>query len=185
MLILQWVLPLRKYSHKVDLISYVIPRLKMIRSLYVWELHLQSNYCSQSFWNVHFPGHSAFWSTLHLGFFLPLFLGEFYWKPYLPIWPLLSPWYCISSSLPPRHSFCVPGTKERKWMSALPSGSVLWQACNSSALRRSPLSCRVNTFSFFCAFSKRGFNFFFHYFIVLSELKGISQNICFAFRHFF
>lgn len=88
----------------------------------------------------------CFWSKLDL-FFLPLILGELYWKPYLPIWPLLSHWCCVSSPLPPRHSFCVPGTEEGSWMPALPSGSLLWQACYGGALRRCPLSRRVNTFA--------------------------------------
>lgn len=141
--ICQHELLLIRYWHKVDLISYVKPRLKMICSLCVWELRL-SNYCNKSLELCIFR---TFCLLKYIRFiFLPFFLGEFYWKSYLPIWPLLFPWYCISSPLPPRHSFCVPGIEERKWMSALPSGSVLWQARNSSALRRSPLSPRVNTF---------------------------------------
>lgn len=145
MLILQHKLLLRKYWHKDDLISYVKPRLKMIRSLCVWELWL-SNHCNQSLELCIFRSFFLL-KYIRFRFCSPLFLGEFYWKSYLPIWPLLSPWYCISSPVPPRHSFCVPGIKERKWMSTLPSGNVLWQARNSNALRCSPLSRRVNTFA--------------------------------------
>lgn len=114
--------------------------------------------------------------------FLPLFLGELYWKTYLPIWPLLSHWCCISSPLPPRHSFCVPGTEERSWMSALPSGSVLWQACYGSALRRCPLSRRVNTFALVLIQWEDFMFFTLLYWLVWAE--GDKSKYFLAFRRF-
>lgn len=119
---------------------------------------------------------NIFWSTLGL-VFLPTFLGEFYWKPYLSFWPLLPSWCCVSSPLPPRVSFCVPGPEERRWMSALPSWSVLWQARNSGTLGRSSLSCWVNTFAYVLVRKFGCFN-------LLDQLEGKCENERFCLKTF-
>lgn len=124
--------------------------------------------------------------------FLSCFSGEFYEKPHLSFWSLLPLWRWLSSPLSSRLSFHLPWTEGRWRMSPLPPWSVLWQACNSRALRCSPVSCWVNTSAlllFQCQISPLFFIMgaidIFHFTGFRLSWRERGQNICFALKLFF
>lgn len=73
--------------------------------------------------------------------------GKFYQKPSLPLWLLLPLRHWLSTPLPHRLSLHLPRTEGARGMPTLPPWTVLWQTCNSWALRCSPMSCWVITFA--------------------------------------
>lgn len=93
-----------------------------------------------------FLGNQAKYSSVFSMFlFFCFFPGEFYQKPSLSFRPLLPLWHWLSTPLPHRISLHLLGTEGCWWMPPMPPWTVLWQACNSRALRCSPMSCWVNT----------------------------------------
>lgn len=121
--------------------------------------------------------------------FLSCFSGEFYEKPHLSFWSLLPLWRWLSSPLSSRLSFHLQWTEGRWQMSPLPPWSVLWQACNSRALRCSPVSCWVNTSAlllFQCQISPLFFNngcyWYFSLYWFSSELKRKRSKHLFCFE---
>lgn len=93
-----------------------------------------------------FLGNQAKYSSVFLCLlFSSFFSGEFYQRPSLSFRPLLPLWHWLSTPLPHRVSLHFLGTEGCWRMPPLPPWTVLWQACNSRALRCSPVSCWVNT----------------------------------------
>jgi len=85
--------------------------------------------------------------------YVHVFSGEFYQRPRLSCGSLLPLWHWLPAPLPHRDVVHLTWTEGGWWMPSLPPRTVLWPACNSRTLPRSPMPRWVNTSILFIMFT--------------------------------